>query len=205
MKTLWSRVSSWLGKPSDPAEKGAGGLIGAKLTDVQTTHDFFTFFNFAPTGEEKLPGAMQLISFKPTGEAFRKLVTLGVTTYGQGVITRLQLTVARSFIDDPRQCIYAADLVKSFLLAAAATTNGDAVSALASEISARSMARSTMPMITAQPLPQAPEIPSAAFMAYAGREQSRMLLYGSGKRQVQLQNGTRDEGALLDLIVSPAA
>ena len=206
MNALWSQLKSWFGgaSASGAPEFEPGGLIGAKLADVQARHDFFTFFHFAPLSTEKLPDATQLTAFKPTGEAFRALVTLNATTDQRGLITRLQLTVLRSFIEDPRQCIYAADLVKSFLLAAVPTAQGDTVHSLAIEINARSMARSSMPMITTQPLPQVPEFPSAAYQTYVARERSGVVRYQSGKWQVQLRNDTADGNAVLHLIVAPA-
>jgi hypothetical protein len=210
VKAFWSRLGACIacfggGMAASiqnlPAEEI--GLVGAKLSGVQTTDDFFVFFNFAPIGEEKLPGGAQVTSFKPTGDAFKALVTLAVTTDAQGTITKLDLTVARSFIDDPKKCIYAADLVKSFLTKAAATSDADEVGSLAREISARSTARSTMKMITAQPLPQPPATISAAYQTYAGNPQPQTLVYRSGKLQVLLRNDTQAGIPVLDLIVSP--
>ena len=178
------------------------GLIGSKLSVVQTTNDLFVFFNFAPIGEEKLPEEAQVTSFKPTGDAFRALVTLGVTTDDRGIITKLDLAVARSFIDDPKKCIYAADLVKSFLVSAAVTSDGDDVGALAHEISARSLSRSTATILTAQPLPQVPVNPSAAYQTYAGDPQPQTLVYQSGKLQVVLKNETQSKDPVLDLSVT---
>jgi len=179
------------------------GLIGAKLSVVQTTDDFFRFFNFAPIGEEKLANGSKVTSFKPTGEAFRALVTLGVTTDHAGAITKLRLAVARSFIDDPKKCIYAADLVKSFLAKAGTASSDDAVGSLAREISARSVSRSTMTMLTAQPLPKPPATISPAYQTYAGNPQPQTLLYPSGKLQLVLRNETQANVPVLELIVAP--
>ena len=133
------------------------------------------------------------------------LVTFRVTTDDRGVIKKLQLAVARSFIDDPKKCIYAADLVKSFLVNAAAVSADDDVGSLAGEINARSMARSTITMLTAQPPPQVSGAPSAAYQTYAGDPQPQTLFYKSGKLQVLLKNETQAQEPVLDLIVSPAA
>jgi len=178
------------------------GLVGAKLSVVQTTDDFFLFFNFASIGDEKLPDGGLMTSFKPTGEAFRALVTLGVTTDKSGVITKLHLEVARSFIDDPKKCIYAADLVKSFLTKAGTTTGDDPVGSLAREISARAMSRSTVTMLTAQPVPQPPPTISAAYQTYSGNSQSQTLLYPSGRLQLLLRNETQSKDPVLELVVS---
>jgi hypothetical protein len=77
------------------------GLLGANLPSVQETNGLFTFFNFAPIGKEALSGQRVATAFKPTGEAFRQLVTFYVTTDAKGNIQVLRLVVVRSFIDNP--------------------------------------------------------------------------------------------------------
>jgi hypothetical protein len=206
VKTFWSRIGAGIAFLGGLAASGQSlaaediGLVGSKLSAVQTTSDLFVFFHFAPIGEEKLSNGTT--SFKPTGDAFKALVTLNVTTDDREIITKLDLAVARSFIDDPKKCIYAADLVKSFLVSAAATSAGDDVSALAVEINARSMAGSTATILTAQPLPQMPANPSAAYQTYAGNPQPQTLFYKSGKLQVVLKNETQSNDPVLDLSVS---
>jgi hypothetical protein len=200
VQALWSHIWNLLGG----SRALAIGLIGAKLSTVQTNDGLFTFFNFAPIGEEKQSAGRTVTSFKPTGEAFRALVTLKVTTDSQGAIRQLSLTVARSFIDDSSKCIYAADLVKSFLYKAGAATNDDAVGALAREISARSMSRSSVTMITAQALPQPPPTISPAYKTYAGDEHPQSLAYPLGNLQVTLRNEMQDNVPVLVLTVEPA-
>lgn len=206
MKAFWSRIGACIACLGSLLSFGQSlaaediGLIGSKLAAVQTTNDLFVFFHFAPIGEEKLSNGTT--SFKPTGDAFRALVTLNVTTDDGGIIKQLDLVVARSFIDDPKKSIYAADLVKSFLVSAAATSAGDDVSALAGEINARSMAGSTATILTAQPLPQISANPSAAYQTYAGNPQPQTLFYKSGKLQIVLRNETQANDPVLELIVS---
>ncbi len=179
----------------------AEGLMGSSLAAAQKT-DFFTFFNFAPVGEEKSPAGGSITSFKPTGDDFKALVTLRVTTDTKGIIRRLDLEIARSFIDDPKKCIYAADLAKSYLGAAAVVSSGDDVDALAQEISARAMAGMTTTMLTSQPLPKPPATPSAAYMTYAGAAQPQTLTYPSGKTQVTLRNEIQAGQTVLSMVVS---
>jgi hypothetical protein len=208
MITNWTRVGlclsclvAALSFFSESGSAAESGLLGAKLSVAQTRADFFCFFNFSPIGTEKLPDGTKVVSFKPTGDAFRALVTLRVTTDDQGIIKKLDLAVARSFIDDPKKCVYAADLVKSFLTDAAATTERDDVGLLAAEINARSMARSAATVIVARPLPTAPGLPSAAYQTYAGSLQPQTLLYPSRKEQVLLRNDTESSEPTLDIIV----
>jgi hypothetical protein len=209
VKAFWSRIwagivglTGALASPGQNLPAEDMGLVGSKLSIVQKTSDLFLFFNFAPIGEEKLSGAT-ITSFKPTGEAFKALVTLVATTDDRGTIRKLQLTVVRSFIDDPKKCIYAADLVKSFLSSAAATSEDDPVGSLAREISARSMAKSTLTMLTARELPKASGAPTAAYQTYAGNLQPQTLFYKSGRLRILLRNDTQATEPVLDLIVSP--
>jgi hypothetical protein len=210
VNAFWSRICAAIaclgGSVSASTQSWAAddiGLIGSKLSIVQTSDDFFLFFNFAPIGEEKLPDGGLVTSFKPTGEAFRALVTLGVTTDKSGVITKLRLSVARSFIDDPKKCIYAADLAKSFLAKAGTTSADDPVDSLAREITARSMSKSAMTMLTAQSPPKPPATISPAYQTYAGNPQPQTLAYPSGRLQLELRNETLANVPVLEMTVSP--
>jgi hypothetical protein len=180
------------------------GLIGSKLSAAEKT-DFFVFFNFAPVGEAKQADGTRDISFKPTGDAFKALVTLEVHLNASEVITKIDLVVARSFIDDPKNGIYAADLVKSFLGSAAATSAGDEVKSLAIEINARTAMKMSGTLLTAQPLPQVSATPSAAYQTYAGNPQQQTLVYPSGQVQVVLRNGPRSGQSVLEVVASPVA
>ena len=179
-------------------------MIGSKLSVAEKT-DFFVFFNFAPVGEEKQADGTLDTSFKPTGDAFKALVTLDVGTDANGVITKLDLAVARSFIDDPKNGIYAADLVKSFLGNAAATSAGDEATSLAAEINTRTMMKMSGTLLTAQPLPQVSAAPSAAYQTYAGNPQPQTLVYPSGQVQVVLRNEPQAEPPVLHLVASAIA
>lgn len=208
MKAFWSRIwagiaglTGALASPNQNLPTEDMGLVGSKLSVVQKTSDLFLFFNFAPIGEEKFPDRT-VTSFKPTGEAFKALVTLVVTTDDRDTIKKLQLTVVRSFIDDTKKCIYSADLVKSFLASAAATSEDDPVGSLAREINARSMAKSTVTMLTARALPKASGAPSAAYQTYVGNLQPQTLFYKSARLQVLLRNDTQATEPVLNLIVS---
>ncbi len=155
------------------------GLLSAPLSQAQKTNDLFVFFNFEPIGRKSLSDGSSVISFKPTGDAFRALVTLEATTAADGTIQKLHLIIARSFIDDSAKCVYAADLAKSFLLNAAATSDGDEVTSLAREIEARAMARFSGTVI-ATSVPQTSATPSTSYRIYAGNSGSSLIPYKSG-------------------------
>lgn len=78
--------------------------------------DFFTFFHLAEAGVPTALGASQAWhSFRPSGPAFHDLVEIDVLADADGTIGVASLGLDRSFIDDPRNGIFARDIVKSFL------------------------------------------------------------------------------------------
>jgi hypothetical protein len=180
---------------------GDTGLIGKPLSVVQQKSDLFVFFNFAPIGKTPSNGTT-VISFKPTGEAFRALVTLEVTTNARDEIQTLCLFVSRSFIDDRKKTIYAADLVKSFLGNAGVTSSDDDIARLAREISARAMAGSTVTMIMAGPTPEAPSHISPAYQTYSGKGPAQTVANASRSVQVFLRNDIQDGAPVLELVMS---
>ena len=180
------------------------GLIGAKLAIMEKKHDLFTVFHLARLSREAQPDHRILVTFKPTGEAFRQLVSLVVTTDENGVIERVRLEVARSFIDDAQQGVFAADLVTSFLASVRDAAATDSIMALANEIHARSMINPGRMVLTAQPTPAVPKRPSAAYQTYAGTGPAQTLSNQSGSEQATLQNEDMDGVSKLELTLSSA-
>jgi hypothetical protein len=172
------------------------------MTGLRSKSDLFSFFHFASTGKTVVGHGRTVESFKPTGEAFRDLVTLYVTTDNAGTVQRLLLVVARSFIDDPSKSIFAGDLVKSFLGNAAVGSDDDNIAKLAREIQVRSM-MSSGTVLSVRPVPKAPEPPSAAYMTYAGKGATQTLLNRPGSIQVELANGTEAGRPVLEVTESP--
>jgi len=95
------------------AESAPLGFIGMSLDDATKT-ELFQWFHFAPVASPAAGAAV----FKPSGEKFHDLATLSAAVGADGRITAIDLAIARGFIDDPRDGIFAADLGKSFLAAA---------------------------------------------------------------------------------------
>ncbi len=178
------------------------GLVGAKLEVVEKSHDLFTFFNLQRTGSEALPEHRTLVTFKPTAETFRPLVTLAVTTDAQGVIESLRLDVARSFIDDPQQGIFAADLVGSFLRSAGGNESEDDLAALSKEIHARSLMNPGRTVLTAQPAPALATTPSAAYRVYAGKGPAQTLFNRGHSLQAVLDNKDDSDHRQLEITLS---
>ena len=91
------------------------GQLGERLDQAKET-GFFRWFHLEETNVNRA-GAQAVVAFKPSGEKFRPLVTLNATTDGQDRLQALELVLARVFVDDPRDGVFARDIVKSFLLA----------------------------------------------------------------------------------------
>jgi tetratricopeptide (TPR) repeat protein len=156
-----------------PALDGREGFLGASLDILRTRNEFFSWFHFEPVGKgEPLTGGV-ITEFRPSGPAFRPFVALRVTTDQDKRIRTLSLEIARRFIDDPKNGIFAADLAKSFLRNVAAPYDRPVLDELASEIEAKGMlassglmARGTVPDdVVSRPL-------SPAGCVYFGRTES---------------------------------
>ncbi len=106
------------------------GLFGTTQTDLAAS-EFFRWFNLvdedqlgpaagsgkgvpgkAAANEAKKPGET---IYRPSGDAFRRLVFLRCRANPAHVLQSLDLNIARAFIDDPRQSSFARDIAKSFL------------------------------------------------------------------------------------------
>jgi len=78
--------------------------------------EFFTWFHLAPVGTPiAVDGSQAWHSFRPTGSAFQALVEVDVLSEADGKIEGASLGLDRSFIDDPRNGVFARDIAKSFM------------------------------------------------------------------------------------------
>jgi hypothetical protein len=78
--------------------------------------DFFSFFHLAPAGDPiAVANGQTWHSFRPSGPAFHALVEVDVLTDSTGAIAAASLGIARSFIKDARNGVFARDIAKSFL------------------------------------------------------------------------------------------
>ena len=110
-------LSAMNGTQAATNDGDTGGLLGTDLGRARLQADYFRFFNLEPIGPtQHLENGEQLLAFKPSGAAFRDLVTIYVRTDPKGLISMFQVVIARSFLDDPRTGVYARDLIKSSLL-----------------------------------------------------------------------------------------
>jgi hypothetical protein len=192
---LWRKVS---GGDSAKVSRHVEGFIGYKLKDLDKSHDFFRFFHFEPMGvDTTYDDGDVVMAYRPSGAAFRELVTLYSWISKRGLIQTIRLTVKRSFIDQGTTCVNAADLYNSFLRSVGVVRAGDAIDAFAREITARSMGRSSQPVIMRGEVPRADDVPSEAYGVYAGDIPASNLVYGSLKLKLVARNNQDGEFEIL--------
>ena len=140
-------------------------LLGMSLAEAKET-EFFTWFHLEQTGTETGADQPPVVIFKPNGDAFRALVTVRTALDNQQHIVRIELLLARSFLNDRRQGIFANDIAKSLLLDATSGADHDAIQGLANDISSNQKGRDRL--ITEAPLPAPPDRPGPAYLTYLG-------------------------------------
>jgi len=191
----------WTGMPPPrphPPEPPAKSLLGSGLAEVREESDFFRFFHFEPAEPEHGSGGAAVTLFKPSGPAFRAWVTLAVSVGVKDArIEGLDLSIARRFIDDAQNGIFAADLAQSFLLNALPPVDRPGVESLAHEI--MDQARTTRPVITgdASFLSRPAPAPSPSYLTYLGQKESHFTDLKNSS--VTLQNERDATGAWLKI------
>jgi len=178
-----------------PLVAASFGNLGETLEQAKQT-DFFRFFHLEQSQVSKNEGST-VTAFKPSGEKFRPLVTIRVTTDGAGRILALEMAMVRSFIDDPRDGIFARDIAKSFLQAGLPAPRDSETTDLISEIEFQ--ATSTMTIIKrAANEPKPPEKPTPGYLTYLGKQPS----YEHRLRDYLLRLVNETEGGAAVLVFS---
>lgn len=145
------------------------GFLDHRLEKIRKDSDFFSWFHLEETGPAREEGDRKIVTFKPSGEAFRDLVAIDTSMDGEGRIRELVLVLKRSFIDDATNGIFARDIAKSLLRAAVPRENQPDVADLANEI--EFLYSSSKPALTARTdLPKIPEQPTLGYQVYLGQE-----------------------------------
>jgi len=152
--------------PAGAAE--GGGLLGAPLGDAEKHADLFTFFNLEETGTTAGAAGARVVSFKPSGPNFRPLVTINVTVDKDGAITQIEALIARSFIEDKTNGVFARDLAKSLLRAGVPAADQEAITDLTNEI--EYPPSTDRLVLSARPAPKLPAQPSAGYLAFLGKQ-----------------------------------
>ena len=153
--------------PLGVAAAAGFGRFDATVEEAKRTH-FFTWFHLEQTSAEG-----SKICFQPSGATFHDLVKVTVDAVANGEIRGMTLAVKRSFIDG-RDSVFARDIAKSFLDAAAygdGPENGD-VTELINQIWNSPSGRRTAIMRSDAPRPNLPAQPTAPYRVFLGQEQS---------------------------------
>lgn len=162
------------------------GFLAHRLEKIRKESDFFSWFHLEEDGAPREEANRKVTVFKPSGEAFRDLVSLTVAVDGEGRIREMELSLSRSFIDDASNGIFARDIAKSLLRSAVPRENQTEVADLANEIEFQYS--SNRPVLTAQQnLPQLPESPTLGYQVFLGKEKRYEQLLS--RCIVRLENG----------------
>ena len=170
-----------------------GGLLGADLNRARLQADYFRFFNLEPIGPaQHLENGEQLLAFKPSGAVFRDLVTIYFQTNPKGLISVVRVVIARSFLEDPRNGVYARDLIKSSLLDCVNESDAGNLKELADEIQFRDLKGT---LLVRSELPTLPAMPSAAYLVVNGTTSAWEATFSSSK--IKLTNETEENRPVL--------
>lgn len=142
-------------------------LLGSPIEEAKRS-DFFTFFHLKETGAVVALENTVALSFEPEAGQFRKLVSVYVTLDTNNRIVRIDLNLARSFVDHKTNGIFARDIAKSLLRAAIPKENQRAIADLANEIEFPA-AIEGQTIITVRPPPKLPPAPTAGYLTYLGK------------------------------------
>ena len=197
MKKVWRRLALLLAPLVSPSSASGVtfGQLGGRLGQVRET-EFFRWFQLEQTDLNRA-GAQTVAAFKPSGEKFRPLVTLNVTTDGQDGLQALELVLSRVFVDDLKDGVFARDIVKSFLLAALAGSGDQRLNDLINEIQYPLFHGPGVIVPTPSADMKLPEAPTRCYQVYLGRQTAGTL--DLGDRRLGLEN--RRVGETLSLIV----
>jgi hypothetical protein len=197
LKKVWRRLTLLLATLvlHSSASGATFGQLGEHLDKAKDT-EFFRWFHLEQTYLNRA-GAQTVVAFKPSGEKFRALVTLNATTDGQDRLQALELVLARVFVDDPGDGVFARDIVKSFLLAVVTGRGDQGLNDLISEIQYPLFHGPGVIGRTPPADVKLPEAPTLCYQVYLGRQTACTL--DLADRRLRLEN--RRVGETPSLIV----
>lgn len=182
-------------------EKGAtaGKLLGLKMDEAKKT-DFFTCFCLEQTSSDTDSKNRTVLTFKPSGKKFRKLVTVTVTLDQDECIHDMQLALSRSFIDSRTDGVFAHDIAKSLLRSSLSRAELEKVGDLIDEIEfgGNGMA------LTARKLPKLPDPPTPGYQTFLGKREKYEQDLGKTKLELRQQKNETEKGTdTLTIAVGP--
>lgn len=162
--------------------------------------DFFRWFSLTETGSAKDENGRKVVTFRPESEKFHGLVSLDVVLHEDGTIAVVHLSLARAFVEDEIDGIFARDIAKSFIRAAIPVADESSVTAVANEIEYRHNF-AVITGIAASERPQLPPQPTEGFLAFVGRQQ---LYEGAfSQSRIRIEQADNDSGKAV--VISIAA
>ncbi len=126
------KLLQWL-ESQTPVDFCTLGFLQQRLEEVQQS-DLFTFFNLEQVDVSKIAPDQSVISFQPSGSAFRDLVMLQIMVDRSDRIQQMDLILARSFVNDPKNTIFARDFAKSFFLSVVPQVDASKIAPLVNAI-----------------------------------------------------------------------
>jgi len=123
------------------------------------------------------------------------LVKLDAVLDQQDRIAALHLSLAKPFVDDHKDGIFARDVAKSFLRSALTEPDAGSVTVLADEIEYRH----NFPVIAhaSSQRPQLPPQPTLGFLAFVGRKQLYEETFSSSSLRIQQTTTEADEAVVV--------
>jgi hypothetical protein len=201
LKKWWPLVSLFVAPLvlTGSAVGASFGQLGGRLEQARETN-FFRWFNLQENAQQR-NGAQTVITFKPGGQKFRHQVTLLVTTDPQDHIQVLELVLARAFVDNPRDGIFARDLAKSFLQAAVSDRSSQGLRDLINEIQYPMFHGPPVISRTAPEDIKLPAAPTPCYQVYLNRQTACTL--DLANQRLRLENRRVGETPSLIMAVRP--
>jgi hypothetical protein len=179
------------------ASGAAFGQLGGRLDQARET-EFFRWFHLEQT-EVKQAGGQKVVAFKPGGGKFRALVTLNVTTDGRDRLQALDLVLARAFVDDPRDGVFARDMVKSFLLAVFGDSGDQGLQDLIHEIQYPMFQGPGVISRTPPADLKLPPAPTPCYQAYLGRQPACTLDQAGHSLRLENRRGGETPSLIIEI------
>lgn len=141
------------------------------LGDTRKTAEasgMFQWFALDAEGTEQIKPNLTAVSYRPNGAAFHDLTEVVLTLTDTERLHTIELRLARRFIEDRRNAIFARDIAKSVLRGAMDPVDQGLVADLINEI--EYPRHLDVPVITGpREIPSLPEHPTAGYEVYLGQ------------------------------------
>lgn len=160
--------------------------------------DFFRWFSMMETGTAKDETGRKIVIFRPDGEKFHDVVSLDLVLHEYGTIAVAHLTLAKAFVDDPMDGIFARDIAKSFIRAAIPAVDEGSVADVANDIEYRH----DFSLITGVPAaerPQLPPEPTSGFLAFVGEKDVYKQTFRQSR--IRIEQVSRDTGSAVEISI----